>query len=176
MATRPLQPCGHPGCPALVERGLCADHARAAASSRPSRWSPRTQRDPEWDRVRRDYIAAHRSCAICGARATQVHHIVARADGGTHDPSNLVALCARCHAPITARQGAAAANRQRRAESRRKFLALAGEEQTERNAWGLPVFSGEFSELRAPDFFGHIREINRRSGGDSGHPDRMGRI
>lgn len=29
--------------------------------------------------------------------ATEVHHIQAKADGGTDDPANLVAICPSCH-------------------------------------------------------------------------------
>ncbi len=43
-------------------------------------------------------------CQICGDTPPspfchlQVHHIIARADGGTHDLDNLVTLCDLCHA------------------------------------------------------------------------------
>jgi 5-methylcytosine-specific restriction endonuclease McrA len=36
-------------------------------------------------------------CGYCGAEATQVDHIIARANGGTDDPSNLVAACQPCN-------------------------------------------------------------------------------
>lgn len=36
-------------------------------------------------------------CVYCGQEATQVDHIVPRADGGGHDLDNLVAACARCN-------------------------------------------------------------------------------
>jgi len=39
------------------------------------------------------------TCVNCGQTGTElhVHHIVARAEGGTNDLTNLVTLCARCH-------------------------------------------------------------------------------
>jgi hypothetical protein len=38
------------------------------------------------------------ACGVCGARARlEVHHIRHQAEGGGHDPSNLVCLCAGCH-------------------------------------------------------------------------------
>ncbi len=37
-------------------------------------------------------------CTVCGATEhLEVHHIVARADGGTNDLENLVTLCMACH-------------------------------------------------------------------------------
>lgn len=46
--------------------------------------------------VRRD---RHR-CVVSWCRSSRnldVHHLVARSDGGTHDPSNLCVLCSGCH-------------------------------------------------------------------------------
>ena len=37
--------------------------------------------------------------------AAEVHHIVPLSAGGTHDESNLMALCKPCHSRITAREG-----------------------------------------------------------------------
>lgn len=34
---------------------------------------------------------------MCGARATDVDHIVPRSRGGTHELVNLQALCSACH-------------------------------------------------------------------------------
>ncbi len=36
-------------------------------------------------------------CQKCGGVASQVHHVVPLADGGTNDLDNLVALCGPCH-------------------------------------------------------------------------------
>ena len=39
-------------------------------------------------------------CEVCGARATDIHHIEARGMGGTSlkdDINNLMALCRKCH-------------------------------------------------------------------------------
>ena len=40
-------------------------------------------------------------CACCGvtypAYVLDVHHIKRRSDGGSNQPSNLVAVCANCH-------------------------------------------------------------------------------
>ncbi len=37
--------------------------------------------------------------------AAEVHHILPLSQGGTHDESNLMALCTPCHSAITARDG-----------------------------------------------------------------------
>lgn len=59
-----------------------------------------------WRRLRRYILACNPLCADpFGVHAeqkrvevaTQVDHIVPRADGGTDDESNLQALCERCH-------------------------------------------------------------------------------
>jgi 5-methylcytosine-specific restriction endonuclease McrA len=45
----------------------------------------------------------HGRCQAPGCRASrylEVHHIVARSDGGTHDPSNLVLMCSAHHTRI----------------------------------------------------------------------------
>ena len=37
------------------------------------------------------------TCYQCGAKATQVDHLVSRALGGSHHLNNLAAMCARCN-------------------------------------------------------------------------------
>lgn len=54
-----------------------------------------------------------RRCCECGAPATDVHHRVARVNGGTDDLENLISLCAECHHKVTARQAATARRGQR---------------------------------------------------------------
>jgi 5-methylcytosine-specific restriction endonuclease McrA len=59
----------------------------------------------DWDRHRRAaYARDDYTCRNCGARggahgdaALHAHHIVPAASGGTHEPSNLSALCAEFH-------------------------------------------------------------------------------
>ncbi|HEU0033602.1 MAG TPA: HNH endonuclease signature motif containing protein [Kofleriaceae bacterium] len=52
-------------------------------------------------RVRRFvWRRAHGRCQAPGCRSGRnldIHHVCARADGGDHDPSNLVVLCSSCH-------------------------------------------------------------------------------
>jgi 5-methylcytosine-specific restriction protein A len=55
-----------------------------------------------WPSIRRSFLDAHPYCS-CGSRATEVDHVLAIRDGGTHDAANLRALCKPCHSSRTAR-------------------------------------------------------------------------
>lgn len=55
--------------------------------------------------MRRAYLACHPVCAMCGAPAEEVHHVLPIREGGSHDWDNLQALCSRCHGMITAKAG-----------------------------------------------------------------------
>jgi 5-methylcytosine-specific restriction enzyme A len=64
----------------------------------------------DWPKVR--VLALKRDNYICRLRypgclgkATEVDHIVQPQAGGTADPANLQAVCHRCHATRTAKQG-----------------------------------------------------------------------
>jgi 5-methylcytosine-specific restriction endonuclease McrA len=65
---------------------------------------------PRWERTRRAVLARDaRTCHYCGQPANTVDHVIPRAEGGTHTPSNLVACCQACNsrrslAWITARR------------------------------------------------------------------------
>lgn len=113
MPKKPKRPCSSPGCPELTDGRFCPEHAKKEASR-----YEKYQRDPEtrkrygraWKRIRDRYIAVHPLCEECKRQekltpATEVHHILPLARGGTHDESNLMALCTPCHSAITARDG-----------------------------------------------------------------------
>jgi 5-methylcytosine-specific restriction protein A len=68
--------------------------------------------------VRDGYQCQLRYTDICVGRASQVDHIVQPEAGGTSDLANLRAVCVRCHARRTGRQGALA--KQRAARRRRQ--------------------------------------------------------
>ena len=68
--------------------------------------------------VRDGYRCQLRYADICVGRASQVDHIVQPEAGGGSDLANLRAVCVRCHARRTGRQGALA--KQRNAARRRK--------------------------------------------------------
>ena len=113
MPFKAMKPCGYPGCPALTDRQYCPEH-RKLVSSHYNRY----ERDPaskkhygyQWQKVRARFLAAHPLCAECMARgratpASEVHHILPLSRGGTHDETNLAALCKPCHSAISARDG-----------------------------------------------------------------------
>ncbi|MCS7256101.1 MAG: HNH endonuclease signature motif containing protein [Thermomicrobium sp.] len=58
----------------------------------------------EWRRIRERVLVEEPRCRLCGAPATEVHHIVPLSSGGTHDRTNLMPLCARCHRRVTTEQ------------------------------------------------------------------------
>jgi 5-methylcytosine-specific restriction enzyme A len=62
--------------------------------------------------LRRDcYQCQLRYADICVGKASQVDHIVQPEAGGGNDLANLRAVCVRCHARRTGRQGALAKQR-----------------------------------------------------------------
>jgi 5-methylcytosine-specific restriction protein A len=91
----------------------CAEHAQVE-----NRRYNRYQRDPDtakryggaWRKIRDRFIAAHPLCELCQqdgrlTPAELVHHKTKLTDGGTHDWSNLQALCGSCHSRLHAEQG-----------------------------------------------------------------------
>ena len=113
MPTKPKRPSSYPRCPRLTSGRFCEEHAKQEA-----RRYEKYDRDPAtrkrygraWKRIRERYIAAHPLCEKCRERgrltpAQEVHHILPLSRGGTHDDSNLMALCKPCHSEITARDG-----------------------------------------------------------------------
>ena len=69
--------------------------------------------------VRDGYRCQLRYADICVGRASQVDHIVQPEAGGGSDLANLRAVCVRCHARRTGRQGALAKQRRAAAKKRR---------------------------------------------------------
>ena len=113
MPLKPKRPCSYPGCPALTTNRYCLVHKKLTDQQ-----YNHYQRDPAtwkrygraWRRVRAVYIAKHPLCEECKKSgrltpANEVHHVVALADGGTHDDANLMSVCKVCHSSITAREG-----------------------------------------------------------------------
>ena len=113
MPTKPKRPCSYPGCPLLINGRFCEEHAKLEAHR-----YEKYDRDPAtrkryggaWRQIRSRYIAAHPLCEKCRERgkltpAQEVHHILPLSRGGTHDESNLMALCKPCHSEITVRDG-----------------------------------------------------------------------
>jgi 5-methylcytosine-specific restriction protein A len=111
---RPPHGCAEPGCPELVRHGArCVEHDRALKAeidaTRPS--AARRGYDANWRKIRLAHLRREPTCRFCAARglvsaATDVDHVVALADGGTHADSNLRSLCHSCHSARTARDQA----------------------------------------------------------------------
>lgn len=95
--------CAEPGCHYLVRHGpRCPAHDPGrTADTRPA--ASRRGYGARWRHTRTRYLRHHPDCAVCGDRATQVHHLDGQgplAPAG-HAPDNLQALCHSCHSRIT---------------------------------------------------------------------------
>lgn len=109
MPMRAKHQCNFPGCPELTNERYCEAHRKQMHTDyNQHRRDPRinARYDERWRRVRALYISAHPLCEECGKHgkltpSQEVHHILPLADGGTHDETNLMALCKSCHSKIT---------------------------------------------------------------------------
>ena len=103
-----------PGCSdgglALPGRSRCRAHGGGAWA----RTNPANKKHygADWRTIRARVLREQLICALCPARATDVDHVIAVADGGTDNRTNLRGLCERCHKKYTAEQNRA--RRQRR--------------------------------------------------------------
>ena len=103
MPVRPKRPCAHPGCPELVAEGKYCEKHRASHPEETRSASYRGYGNA-WQRVRKQYLAAHPLCVMCEAegrysRATVVDHIQPhRGDRELFwDQSNWQPLCKAHH-------------------------------------------------------------------------------
>ncbi len=103
MVRLPRQ-CAWPGCTEIVTTRYCAVHARRYERERSRQRGSAAARGytAEWRRIRAHVLADEPRCRLCGAPATEVHHLVPLSSGGTHDRANLAPLCATCHRRVTA--------------------------------------------------------------------------
>jgi 5-methylcytosine-specific restriction endonuclease McrA len=69
--------------------------------------------DAAWRELRARVLREEPNCRVCGAKATDVDHIVALADGGSNDRGNLRALCRKHHKEHTAAQNKARRERRK---------------------------------------------------------------
>lgn len=123
MLTKPMRPCGHPGCGVVVADGnRCPAHARVQRAEREARERQRQALLDErresaskrgygraWQKAREGFLANHPVCVHClkrgvATQATEVDHIVPhRRDRELFwDRENWQALCKPCHARKTA--------------------------------------------------------------------------
>ena len=105
MPYKNRRPCCHPGCPELVESGerYCPAHRRLIYQTRRT---ANEHYDRRWRKISALHLARHPLCAECQragrlTSATETHHIIAVADGGTDAEDNLMGLCKSCHSRIT---------------------------------------------------------------------------
>ena len=119
MASKPLRPCLHPGCTALVRGGYCEQHQpkRVERRSAESRAWRRWYSLPVWtDDLRPNQLLHEPFCRECArrglrVRATDVDHVVPfEGDWKLFtDPGNLQSLCHSCHGRKTAAESRAKA-------------------------------------------------------------------
>ena len=113
MPRKPKRPCSHPGCPRLTDGRFCEEHEKQE-----NRRYEKYDRDPAvrrrygraWKRIRDRYVSQHPLCEKCleSGKLTpteEVHHKLPLSEGGTHEQSNLIALCQSCHSKIHAERG-----------------------------------------------------------------------
>lgn len=120
MPPRSRRMCSQAGCRVVVSGGKCAKHQAKADAARAARMaamdaarpsSGERGYDADWRAVRRQFLAAHPMClgygrraGSCGAKATEVDHIVsvAQAPELRLRWSNLRPFCKPCHSARTA--------------------------------------------------------------------------
>ncbi len=105
MPTKPATPCTVPDCPNVsIGHGKCRLHDRLSRRDYDGSRGTRQERGygAGWQRVRQHYLQRYPFCALCGAPATDVHHIYGIANG--HRDDNLMALCHQHHSQITMRE------------------------------------------------------------------------
>ena len=115
MPSRPPVACGRPGCGGLVRDGvcsLCGPRRRLSRRQHDEQRGTSAQRGygGRWQRLREMVLRDRPYCARCHAEgrvvmATDVHHIVAKRNGGQDIQSNLEPLCHSCHSRVTAQGG-----------------------------------------------------------------------
>lgn len=109
MSLKPLRPCRHPGCCALVSGGYCSAHQprpQRGAESASWHWMYST---PEWrDDLRPGQLLREPYCRECAkhgmrVRATDVDHIEPHKGSWERftDRDNLQSLCHSCHSRKT---------------------------------------------------------------------------
>jgi 5-methylcytosine-specific restriction protein A len=101
MPAKPLKYCSIPGCPNKTRGSKCKAHGGGSWEGRHDRHAAGYGYD--WTKRRNAHIKANPYCVLCGAKATDVDHVLNKARGGTDEASNLRSLCKRCHHRKTAR-------------------------------------------------------------------------
>jgi 5-methylcytosine-specific restriction protein A len=101
-----LRPCLYPGCGELVPDGYCTRHDTGDSSARGY--------GHRWAEVSRAYRRAHPRCERCQRRPSKiVHHVDGLGPHGPrgYDPTNLEAVCRKCHGELHSTRGSLAGGR-----------------------------------------------------------------
>lgn len=113
LPSRPKHPCAYGNCPNLTDKRYCPEHEKLMNQKYEKYGrNPNAKRryGRAWKRIRDKYAAEHPFCELCYERGVlisteEIHHKKPLSEGGTHDRSNLIALCKSCHSSIHARRG-----------------------------------------------------------------------
>ena len=107
MPSAPLRPCAAQGCGTLVKSGRCPTHRSQEHREEDTHRGSRQARGygRAWEKIRAFILRRdHYLCQVCRrATATEVDHIIEKADGGEDTPTNLQAIFSPCHATKTGR-------------------------------------------------------------------------
>ena len=101
MTLARYQSCAKPGCPNIVDKGLCPEHRRKARRETDKRTG--RVRGSKWSALRRRVLARDMLCQdgrVCNHKNTsvEVDHIIPLVDGGhPTEMSNLQGICCACH-------------------------------------------------------------------------------
>ena len=113
MPTRPKSLCRKPGCvQAISSPGFCEKHVKSSDGWSQTNRASSSARGYDWKwRKTRGRILERDSglCQLCLEQgllipASEVDHIVSRANGGNDNSDNLQAICRSCHKKKTNRE------------------------------------------------------------------------
>lgn len=111
MPMLPPRPCTAPRCRAMsIKGGRCKEHEPKAWATSDAKTATERGYGAAWRKLRK--VALERDkylCQLCLANgiatlATDVDHIISKANGGADDINNLQCLCRACHKAKTIRE------------------------------------------------------------------------
>jgi 5-methylcytosine-specific restriction protein A len=113
MPERAPTPCNNNKCMGLVRNGVCDQcgvqrRGKDRAYDRGRGTAAQRGYDTTWRKLRRMHLAQEPLCHDCKQRGVitvgvDVHHILAKRDGGDNSADNLMTLCKSCHSVRTGR-------------------------------------------------------------------------
>ncbi len=103
-----MRACRIPNCvEPTLEGGYCARHKKQPRQVRHSRaMNQERLHTAAWKLFRETFLEDHPTCAMCGADATDCHHLTPYHLAGDQDldPAKFAPLCKSCHGVITAQE------------------------------------------------------------------------